>query len=130
VRQVLLDTHVWVWWSVEDFSLLSNGAAKALEEAENRWISAISLWELAKLEERGRIAFSIPLLQWMKRSLQEKGILVAPLTPEICVDSCSLKGFHKDPADQLIVATSRVLSLTLITADERIQRYPHVKTLW
>ena len=130
MKRVLLDTHVWIWWSVEAHKHLSRKALETLEQAEEKWISAISLWELAKLVERGRIAFSIPLLEWMKRSLQEEDISVAPLEPEICVESCSLQGFHRDPADQLIVATARVHSIPLITADERIQKYPGVKTLW
>lgn len=130
MKQVLLDTHVWIWWSVEAQEHLSSTALKTLEHARERWISAISMWELAKLVERKRIAFSIPLLEWMKRSFEEKGISVAPLEPEICVESCSLQGFHRDPADQLIVATARVHSLPLITADERIQKYTGVKTLW
>ncbi|RLD99217.1 MAG: hypothetical protein DRI92_02650, partial [Aquificota bacterium] len=79
MKRVLLDTHVWIWWSVEAHEHLSRKALEALEQAKDRWISAISLWELAKLVERGRIAFSIPLLEWMKRSLQEEDISVAPL---------------------------------------------------
>ena len=43
----------------------------------NKWISAISCWELAKLVERGRIAFSIPVLHWIRRSLKEQAIQVA-----------------------------------------------------
>jgi len=38
--------------------------------------------------------------------------------------------FHRDPADQIIVATARVQRLTLITADPRILAYPHVRCLW
>lgn len=35
--------------------------------------------------------------------------------------------FHRDPADQLIVATSRVYDVPLLTADFKIINYPHVK---
>ena len=92
MKRVLLDTHVWIWWSAEAHEHLSRRALETLEQAKEKWISAISLWELAKLVERGRIAFSIPLLDWMNRSLQEKDVSVAPLEPEICVESCSPRG--------------------------------------
>ena len=52
------------------------------------------------------------------------------LTPEIAIESTRLPGeFHRDPADQIIVATARVHKCPLVTADERILDYPHVKTI-
>jgi len=131
VKEVLLDTHVWIWLAVEQLDRFSEKAKKALRSAERKWISAISLWEIAKLVEKKRLAFSIPLLEWIKRSLIECRISVAHLEPEICVESCSLPGFEQqDPADQLIVATSRVLSIPLITADKRIHAFRGVKVIW
>ncbi len=39
------------------------------------------------------------------------------LTPRIIVESTQLPGkFNKDPADQLIVATARVLDVSVLTA--------------
>ena len=55
---------------------------------------------------------------------------MADLSPEIAVESTLLKGFHRDPADQIIVATSRVLGFPLVTSDRRILDYPDVETIW
>jgi PIN domain nuclease of toxin-antitoxin system len=74
---------------------------------------------LAKLVERQRLGFTIPTLTWIRRSLNENNIRIADLTPEIAVESTDLQGFHRDPADQIIVATSRILGMP--TAD---QDYP------
>ena len=50
---------------------------------------------------------------------------------EIAVKSVELPGeFHKDPADRLIVATARKMAAPLVTADDKIRAYPHVRTLW
>ncbi|MFY8131251.1 MAG: PIN domain-containing protein, partial [Burkholderiaceae bacterium] len=38
--------------------------------------------------------------------------------------------FHKDPADRMIVATARKLAAALVTKDEKIRSYAHVKTVW
>lgn len=57
------------------------------------------------------------------------GIQHLDLTLPIIVESTRLIGFHKDPADQLIVATARVLDLPLLTADHKILSYNGVKTL-
>ena len=57
---------------------------------------------------------------WVNRSL----------TPEVAVAACQLPGdFHRDPADELIVATARTLNLPLLTADAKILAYPHVTLL-
>jgi PIN domain nuclease of toxin-antitoxin system len=80
--------------------------------------------------EKKRIAFSIPLLAWIRRSLNEFSIRVADLSPEIAVESTLLRDFHKDPADQIIVAASRILEMPLVTADKRILEFPEVDTIW
>ena len=130
MSDILLDTHAWVWASLDDRTSLSPRAIKAIKESKRKWISAISCWELAKLAERKRIGFSIPVLNWIRRSINEQEISVAGLSPEIAVESTQLRGFHKDPADQIIVATSRVLGMPLLTSDRRILDFRDVETIW
>jgi PIN domain nuclease of toxin-antitoxin system len=130
VKQVLLDTHVWIWLSLGDGQFLSPKAQEATSGEGQKWISAISCWELAKLVERRRIGFTIPTLGWIRRSLTENAIRIADLTPEIAVESTQLPGLHRDPADQIIVATSRVLGMPLVTADQRILQFGEVVAIW
>jgi len=129
VKPILLDTHVWIWLSIGNLSYLSAKARKSITGGRPKWISAISCWELAKLAERQRLGFTIPTLTWMRRSLNENNIRIADLTPEIAVESTDLKGFHRYPADQIIVATSRVLGMPLVTADQRIIRFGGVEVI-
>jgi PIN domain nuclease of toxin-antitoxin system len=130
VTQVLLDTHVWIWWSIGADDFLSPRARQTLKAASKKWLAAISCWELAKLVEKKRLGLAIHPLTWMKRSLKEGNIRLAGLTPEIAVESTMLSNFHPDPADQIIVATARILGLPLITSDKRILSYPDAETLW
>ncbi len=130
MTDLLLDTHVWIWLSLKQDQTFSAKAARAVQSAGRKWIAAISCWELAKLVEKKRIGFSIPALTWIRRSLNEFNIRVADLSPEIAVESTLLHGFHSDPADQIIVATSRVLAMPLVTADKRILKYTQVNTIW
>lgn len=130
MNEVLLDTHVWIWVSIEKRELLSNKAKSFIDEARQKWISAISCWELAKLVEKKRVSFSIPTITWIRRSLGEYRINVAELSPEIALESTQLQGFHQDPADQIIVATSRVLGMPLLTSDRRILDFLDVETAW
>lgn len=130
MNKLLLDTHVWIRLSMEDKKSLSSGAIKALQQASLKCISAISCWELAKLVEMGRIGFSIPTLTWIRRSLQEYDIRMVELTAEIAVESTLLKGMLADPADQIIVATSRVSGMPLVTSDKRLRQVHGVETVW
>lgn len=129
MKDLLLDTHVWIWVSIENKRSLGGKANTLIRQTRQKWISAISCWELAKLVEKKRISFSIPLVTWMRRSLNEFNINVADLSPEIAVESTQLRDFYSDPADQIIVATSRVLGMPLLTSDRRILDYTGVKTV-
>jgi PIN domain nuclease of toxin-antitoxin system len=90
----------------------------------------ISCWEVAKLVEKGRLVLEQPTKDWITAALEFPSATLLPLTPAIAVESTMLPGsFHADPADQLIVATARLLALPLATADKKLLNYPHVATL-
>lgn len=91
-------------------------------------ISAISCWEVAKLVEYNRLTLPLPVADWLDQALAYPGVHLLELTPQIAVESTQLPGtFHRDPADQIIVATARVYDCPLVTLDGRIQNYPHVQ---
>jgi PIN domain nuclease of toxin-antitoxin system len=128
---ILLDTHVWVWWVHGDFRL-SSSARQVVQEHESHGlgVSIISCWEVAKLVQGGRLTLPIPVQEWLDKALAYPGIQLLPLSPAIVVESTQLPGdFHRDPADQLLVATARVLEVPIVTADGRIIAYPHVEHL-
>lgn len=128
---ILLDTHIWIWW-VDGSPRLSNAHRILLGQEEPRGlaVAAISVWEVAKLVEKGRLQLTLPVGQWIELALAYPGITLINLTPKIAVASTQLKGdFHPDPADQLIVATALALDVPLLTADARIKAYPYVHTL-
>ena len=128
---ILLDTHIWVWW-VHGAPQLTEAHRDLLTEHESTGIgvSVISCWEVAKLVERRRLVLPTPVTEWMDEALRYPGIRVLDLTPAIAVESTRLPGeFHRDPADQIIVATARIHDCPLVTEDELIRRYPHIKRL-
>lgn len=127
---ILLDTHVWVWWVHDD--PMPRGLRTTIEvrAREGLAVSAISCWEVAKLVERGRLQLPMDLPDWLDLALNPSGVSLIPLSPEIAAASTKLPAdFHRDPADQIIVATSRLHDLSLATCDERIRAYPHVRLL-
>jgi PIN domain nuclease of toxin-antitoxin system len=127
---IILDTHVWVWW-VHDDSRLDKSAREQIKssESEGLGLSTISLWEVAKLSQLGRLTLPLPITNWFVQALSYPGIVLLELTPQIAIESTQLPGqFHRDPADQIIVATARILDCALITLDSKIKNYPDVAT--
>jgi PIN domain nuclease of toxin-antitoxin system len=120
----LLDTHVVIWWLTNDRKL-SKGHAKLLERSERSGmdvgLSAISLWEIAKLVERGRLELTQSVDDSLEQLETSAFLTILPLTGRVAVESTRLGArFHSDPIDQVIVATARCHGLTLLTVDERI----------
>lgn len=131
---ITVDTHVLVWLASGARQMISKKAMKRLSEelAQGEiWVSAISAWEIAMLVERQRLVLSMDVETWLNKISEIRSIRFQPVTNRIALESVRLPGeFHKDPADRIIVATARSMGMGLITADEKIQAYPHVKVLW
>lgn len=134
---LLLDTHIWLWLACGIPGKIGPGTLKIIEQAGKRrtlFVSIISVWEIALLESKRRIALPMPTQKWMARALDNPEIKLVGLDePEIVLDSCRLpEEFHADPADRFLVATARARNAILVTADQRILDYSklgHVKTL-
>jgi PIN domain nuclease of toxin-antitoxin system len=92
-------------------------------------VSIISCWEVAKAVEYGRLGLSKPVAEWLVKALAYPGIQLLELTVPIVVESTQLVGFHRDPGDQIIVATARMYNSALLTADHKILAYSGVNTL-
>ena len=129
-------THCWIWAQRGLIQQLSRMALQSIKDGErdgNLRISVISIWELAMLEKRGRVALPMNVRTWVEQALSKPGIAVAPLTPEIAIESVHLPGeMHGDPADRMLVATARVLGATLVTKDAQLIRYSrqrHVRAI-
>lgn len=126
---MVLDTHIWIWW-VSGSSQLHPKHIAAINNAGLLYINTISCWEVAKLVELNRLVLSMDVLNWLQIALTYPKVQLIPLTPEIIVESTRLPGaFHKDPADQLIVATARILNCPVLTEDAKILNYPFVEVI-
>lgn len=87
-------------------------------------VSVMSVWEIGMLESKGRLELKMSCAEWVRRALDTPGLALAPLTPEIAIESSRLPGsFHGDPADRLLVATARIAGLRLMTKDGRLLDY-------
>jgi PIN domain nuclease of toxin-antitoxin system len=123
----VLDTHVWIWLVNGGPERMLGGATDAIRRASAASalaVSAISLWEVAMLESKGRLQLQMECLEWVTEAIKRAGLRVIPLSPEIAVASARLPGdLHGDPADRIIAATARHESAILVTRDHSLLRY-------
>lgn len=130
---ILLDTHAWVWW-VSQPERLSEEALRVVDEARELralLVSSISVWEVALLVAKGRLELTLDVGEWVARSEALPFVRFVPVDNAVALASVNLPGdFHPDPADRIIVATALQHKARLVTRDDRLRRYPHVKTVW
>lgn len=83
------------------------------------------------LIEKDRLVLSMDIANWVDEVAQIDGVRFIPIDNEIAIKSTALPGdFHKDSADRIVASTARKLAIPLVTADEKIINYEHVKTIW
>ena len=117
---ILLDTHVLLWLRAGEARL----GPSARREIDQAWrsgevgVSSISFWEIALLQEQGRIRLHGDACAW-RRELLEQGLIEIPADGEIGIRAVGLADFHADPADRLIFATA-LSGHRLVTADKRM----------
>ena len=83
---------------------------------------------MAKLTRLGRVQLPAPTRDWLSTALSYPSIELLPLTPEIVVQANDLPELdHKDPVDQILIATALVHGCPIMTLDRIIQNYRHVE---
>lgn len=131
-RGPLLDTHAWVWW-VHGDERLGREALRALDDLgpnERPAICDISLWEVATLVTRGRLHLDMPFAHWLGLAAHSKTVRILPISRRVALELNHLgDAIPRDPADRLIIATSRAENRPLLTRDDVIRRSGLVK-LW
>ena len=113
---VLIDTHFVLWLRFEP-QRLTQGERRALDDAPARYISIVSLWELAILLAVRRVKGDDQLLQ------PPEGFALLSVRPEHCRALLDLPRHHRDPFDRMLVAQARSEKLSLLTRDQTIAAY-------
>lgn len=124
MKPPLLDTHAWIWWVQGDRRLRPQElkALDGLSGDRRPLISSISLWEVATLVTLGRIRLETTFAAWLDRAADSRTVEILPITAAVAAEVAALPPtFHHDPADRVIVATSRVWAVPLLSHDRAIR---------
>jgi PIN domain nuclease of toxin-antitoxin system len=119
--RIVLDTHI----VVQAANNSVTAARKSLldDPTAELFISAVTLWELTKLVEFGHLAMPDGFDRFMHELCDHPRYTIAPYDADLMIELLQVAPkLHKDPADQIIVATARRLDAVLMTNDARIRR--------
>lgn len=121
---LLLDTHVFIWWD-SDPGKLSKRALELCEDPNNTLIlSTASLWEIQIKSKLGKIELSKPLREIVSEQADANNIVTLPISAAHVYELDNLPLIHKDPFDRILVAQAKFEGFKFITHDTNLEKYP------
>lgn len=129
MNRLLLDTHIWLWYLMDEDALSENLKQEVADSRGNLWLSPISIWEVGTLQRKGRIRLPSPTESWVREARRGLPVREAALNFEIATILPNLKFSHSDPADHFLAATALIYDLTLVTVDRNLIELPWLSTL-
>jgi PIN domain nuclease of toxin-antitoxin system len=123
---LLLDTHVLLWWDRDD-SRLSKEVRAAIADIDNGvFVSAASPWEIAIKARKGKLRFTGS----PAALIEANGFLPLAISPVHAEAAGSLAWDHTDPFDRVLVVQAQHERLVLVHADANIRVFPGVTQMW
>ncbi len=127
--KLLLDTHALLWFLADD-PKLSVTAKTAIEDPANeRWLSPVSLVEIAVKVRTGKMRLSAPFGAIFPSKLLAAKIALLPIESHHVEPLATLPLHHRDPFDRVIVATALVEGMRVVSVDTLFDTYG-VSRLW
>jgi PIN domain nuclease of toxin-antitoxin system len=123
--QLLLDTHIYIWW-LKDDAQLSKRARGLITQADVVYVSSVSIWEAAIKIQLGKLTADIDELV---TSIDDQGFVALPLRVKQAAVISTLPSIHRDPFDRMLVAQAISEPLRLITSDKILKGYTELVEL-
>ncbi len=119
---LLLDTCALLW--------LASGSPNISKEARRRidnsfvvYVSPISLWEIARKVQKGKLQLPLEPAEWFTRVREQHNLTLLPLSEAVMFKAATLPEIHKDPANRFIIATALLNNLDVVTTDHNFPDY-------
>ena len=116
---LLLDTHILLWW-LDDSPELSSQARNAVADTDNLIIlSAVVIWEIRIKQALGKLMIAPNFYEVIKKQAFE----MLPITSDHAYAVGELPEHHRDPFDRMLIAQARFEGLTVVTHDAIFKKY-------
>lgn len=127
--KLLLDTCAFLWLQTDSSHLSAAARAKILDPANEVYLSAVSVWEIARKYAQHKISLPSHPSTLIPAVRNDSGIESLPLTEADALAAEKLQLFHKDPFDRMLIAQALMGGLAIVTSDRAFEPYP-VRVIW
>ncbi|MBB4635573.1 type II toxin-antitoxin system VapC family toxin [Longimicrobium terrae] len=123
MNRVLLDTHTFLWLTLEDGRLSS--AARAMIDAEDTraLVSIVSLWEIGIKSGIGKLDLPDDFDSFVAAELRKRAIAILDLELAHVYRVHALPLHHRDPFDRMLVAQSLAEGIPVVGRDRELDAY-------
>jgi PIN domain nuclease of toxin-antitoxin system len=123
--RLLLDTHVFLWAAMGS-RLLKPKIRALIESADQVYVSAASIWEIAIKSRLGKIDANPNELA---AAIEDSGFIELPIRASHCAAVARLPLHHSDPFDRLLLAQALIEPMRFVTADAQLVQYSELVVL-
>ena len=120
MMRLLLDTHVLLWWLLDDVALPAQARTLIADPANTVFLSPMTLWEIAIKTRLGKIAADV---DDVRTAATQSGLIPLPFTEAHASEVAPLPDHHRDPFDRALVAQARREPMRLLTHDHMLAAY-------
>jgi len=127
--KLLLDTHTFLWFIMGNTNLSANARAFIEDQANGKYVSVASLWELAIKISIGKLSLSAPFDTLMSQQLSVNGFELLNLEIAHAAALINLPFHHRDPFDRLLIAQAIIEQMKIVSIDPAFDAYQAAR-LW
>jgi PIN domain nuclease of toxin-antitoxin system len=127
--KLLLDTCTFLWFQADSPQLSPTARAHILDPANEVYLSAVSVWEIARKYAQGGLSLPAHPSTLIPAVRKNSGIESLSLTETDALAAEKLQLFHKDPFDRMLIAQALMGGLAIVTPDRAFELYP-VRVIW
>jgi PIN domain nuclease of toxin-antitoxin system len=121
--RVLIDTHVFIWWT-SDVKMLSSQVCDLLLDPNTEVVlSVVSVWEMQIKLSLGKLQFKTTLQELVQDEINQNRIEILPLSLSHIYALKDLPQHHRDPFDRILIAQSMESGLPIVSIDEKFDAY-------
>ncbi len=124
--KLLLDTHVYLWWLLEDRRLIRKVHQTISSRRTTVYVSAVNIWEATIKAGLGRLELQG---QDLTTEIVANGFVELPVSAQHAQAVGQLPLHHRDPFDRLLIAQAHCEGLTMVTHDTALAPYG-IAVLW
>jgi PIN domain nuclease of toxin-antitoxin system len=127
--QLLLDTHSFIWWSINSEKLSVTGQDLLFDRNNRLFLSVASVWEMQIKLQLGKLQLNPSLQELIKNQITINNLEILSIDLAHIWTLATLIHYHKDPFDRLLISQSITEIMPILSIDEMFDLYP-VQRIW